>query len=52
LAQLEQNNFAIQEFIASKKSETNYEPLKEKVYKFSQDYNNAIKDNIRKGGVV
>jgi len=52
LAQLEQNNFAIQEFIASKKSETNYEPLKEKVYKLSQDYNNAIKDNIRKGGVV
>jgi len=52
LAQLEQNNFAIQEFIASKKSETNYEPQKEKVYKLSQDYNNAIKDNIRKGGVV
>jgi intraflagellar transport protein 74 len=52
LAQLEQNNFAIQEFIAYKKSETNYEPLKDKVYKLSQDYNNAIKDNIRKGGVV
>ncbi|GFG30226.1 hypothetical protein Cfor_11146 [Coptotermes formosanus] len=52
LAQLEQNNFAIQEFIASKKSETNYEPLKDKVYRLSQDYNNAIKDNIRKGGVV
>jgi intraflagellar transport protein 74 len=52
LAQLAQNNFAIQEFIASKKSETDYEPLKEKVYKLSQDYNNVIKDNLRKGGIV
>jgi hypothetical protein len=52
LAQLEQNNFNIQEFIASKKSETDYEPLKDKVYKLAQDYNNIIKENIRKGGIV
>ena len=52
LAQLEQNNFAVQEFIKSKKSETNYEPLKEKVYKLSQDYNAALKENLRKGGIV
>ncbi|XP_069681433.1 intraflagellar transport protein 74 homolog isoform X1 [Periplaneta americana] len=52
LAQLEQNNFAIQEFIASKKSETDYEPLKEKVYKLTQDYNTTVKENIRKGGMV
>jgi hypothetical protein len=52
LAQLEQNNFNIQEFIASKKSETDYEPLKDKVYKLAQDYNNTIKENIRKGGIV
>lgn len=52
LAQLVQNNFAIQEFIASKKSETDYEPLKDKVYKLVQDYNNVIKDNLRKGSIV
>lgn len=52
LAQLEQNNFAIQEFIASKKSETDYEPLKDKVYKLAEDYNNVIKDNLRKGSIV
>jgi intraflagellar transport protein 74 len=52
LGQLEQNNFAIQEFIASKKSETDYEPLKDKVYKLVQDYNNVIKDNLRKGSIV
>lgn len=52
LAQLEQNNFAIQEFVASKKSETDYEPLKDKVYKLVQDYNNVIKDNLRKGSIV
>jgi hypothetical protein len=52
LAQLEQNNFNIQEFIASKKSETDYEPLKDKVYKLAQEYNNIIKDNVRQGGVV
>jgi intraflagellar transport protein 74 len=52
LAQLEQNNFAIEEFIASKKSETDYEPLKEKVYKLVQDYNNVIKDHLRNGGIV
>ncbi|PSN37184.1 Intraflagellar transport protein 74 [Blattella germanica] len=52
LAQLEQNNFAIQEFIASKKSETDYEPLKDKVYKLTQNYNSALKENLRKGGVV
>jgi intraflagellar transport protein 74 len=52
LAQLVQNNFAIQEFIASKKSETDYEPLTDKVYKLVQDYNNVIKDNLRKGSIV
>ena len=52
LAQLEQNNFAVQEFIKSKKSETDYEPLKDKVYKLSQDYNTALKDSIKKGGIV
>jgi intraflagellar transport protein 74 len=52
LAQLELNNFAIEEFIASKKSETDYEPLKEKVYKLVQDYNNVIKDNLRNGGII
>ncbi|XP_067002650.1 intraflagellar transport protein 74 homolog isoform X2 [Anabrus simplex] len=52
LAQLEQNNFAMKEFIESKKSETDYEPLKSKVYQMSQDYNSMLKIHMKRGGVT
>nr|CAD7454778.1 unnamed protein product [Timema tahoe] len=50
LAQLEQNNFAIKEFVASKKSETDYDPLKVKVFAVVKEYNTLLKDHLKTGG--
>ncbi|XP_049816799.1 intraflagellar transport protein 74 homolog isoform X4 [Schistocerca nitens] len=52
LMQLEQNNFAMKEFIATKKSETDYEPLKNKVYALVQEYNTLLKENVKKGKLI
>ncbi|XP_047116910.1 intraflagellar transport protein 74 homolog [Schistocerca piceifrons] len=52
LMQLEQNNFAMKEFIATKKSETDYEPLKNKVYSLVQEYNTLLKENVKKGNIA
>ncbi|XP_049762746.1 intraflagellar transport protein 74 homolog isoform X2 [Schistocerca cancellata] len=52
LMQLEQNNFAMKEFIATKKSETDYEPLKNKVYALVQEYNTLLKENVKKGNIA
>nr|CAD7398055.1 unnamed protein product [Timema cristinae] len=50
LAQLEQNNFAIKEFVASKKSETDYDPLKVKVFAIVKEYNTLLKEHLKTGG--
>ncbi|XP_063241513.1 intraflagellar transport protein 74 homolog [Bacillus rossius redtenbacheri] len=49
LAQLEQNNFAVKEFVASKKSETDYEPLKSSVVAAVQEYNSLLKESLKSG---
>lgn len=44
---LEQNNFTISEFIANKKAELNFEPLKNKVLKMQWEYNKLLLDNVK-----
>ena len=39
---LEQNNFTIEEYIANKKAELNFEPVKNKVMKIQAQYNNLL----------
>ena len=39
---LEQNNFAIEEYIANKKAELNFEPVKNKVMKIQAQYNQML----------
>ena len=47
LSHLEQNNFAIGEFIANKKAETSFEPVKNRVMKLQQTYNQLLIENIK-----
>lgn len=42
LSHLEQNNFTIQEFIANKKAELNFEPVRNKVLKMQWEYNKIL----------
>lgn len=49
LANIEQNNFIIKEFILSKKAETAYELLKKKTFDLCKDFNGMLIDNLRKG---
>lgn len=49
LALLEQNNFSMKEFIASKKSETDCEPVKVAACKSVESYNNILKEALRPG---
>ena len=39
---LEQNNFTIEEYIANKKAELNFEPVKNKVMKIQAQYNQML----------
>jgi len=39
---LEQNNFAIEEFVANKKAEMNFELVKNKVLKLQSSYNKML----------
>lgn len=47
LSHLEQNNYAISEFIANKKAETSFEPVKNRVLKLQQAYNQLLIENIK-----
>ena len=47
LSHLEQNNFTVGEFIANKKAELNFEPVRNKVLKMQWEYNKLIIKNTR-----
>jgi len=47
LSHIEQNNYAISEFIANKKAETSFEPVKNRVLKLQQAYNQLLIENIK-----
>jgi len=44
---LEQNNFAIEEFVANKKAEMNFELVKNKVMKLQWNYNKMLIDTVK-----
>ena len=44
---LEQNNFTIEEYIANKKAELNFEPIKNKVMKIQAQYNQLLIECLR-----
>ena len=44
---LEQNNFGIEEFVANKKAEMNFELVKNKVLKMQWAYNRMLIDNVK-----
>lgn len=44
---LEQNNFTLSEFVANKKAELNFEPVKNKVLKIQWEYNNLLIETMR-----
>ena len=46
---LEQNNFTLAEFVANKKAELNFEPLKNKVLKMQWEYNKQLIESARGG---
>jgi len=45
---LEQNNFAISEFINNKKAESNFEPIKNRVLKLQWEYNKMLQESLKK----
>merc|ERR1711874_493935 len=47
LSHIEQNNYAISEFIANKKAEKSFEPVKNRVLKLQQAYNQLLIENIK-----
>ena len=44
---LEQNNFALAEFVANKKAETSFEPVRNRVMKLHYNYNQLLIDNVK-----
>lgn len=44
---LDQNNFAIEEFISNKKAEMNFEPMKNKVIKMQRDFNKILIESTK-----
>ena len=49
LSHLEQNNFAVEEFMANKKAELNFEPVKNKVLKMQWEYNKVLVEGTKNG---
>merc|ERR1719242_381516 len=45
---LEQNNFAVSEFISNKKAESNFEPIKNRVLKLQWEYNKMLQESLKK----
>lgn len=52
LSHLEQNNFALEEFVANKKAELNFEPVRNKVLKMQWEYNKMLIDSTKKNTSV
>lgn len=49
LAQIEQDNFALREFIADKKSDMNYELSKKQTIQLVRAYNDDLKESYKTG---
>lgn len=45
---VEQNNFAISEFINNKRAESNFEPIKNRVMKLQWEYNKMLQESLKK----
>nr|XP_018906674.1 PREDICTED: intraflagellar transport protein 74 homolog [Bemisia tabaci] len=43
---IEQNNFALKEYIATKEMETNFEPVKNRTLELMNSYNSALKEEL------
>ena len=52
LSHLEQNNFSVEEFIANKRAELNFEPVKNKVLKMQWEYNRMLVDGTKNTSAV
>ncbi len=52
LSHLEQNNFALEEFIANKKAELNFEPVRNRVLKMRWEYNKVLVDMAKNATTV
>ncbi|KAF2361531.1 hypothetical protein FHG87_007710 [Trinorchestia longiramus] len=51
-AMQEMNNFTIKEFVAQKKAESDYIPVKNQAMKIVVDYNKALQEVIASGGII
>ncbi len=52
LSHLEQNNFALEEFVANKKAELNFEPVKNRVLKMQWEYNKMLVEGAKANGAA
>ncbi len=48
LSHLEQNNFALEEFIANRRAELNFEPVRNKVLRMQWEYNKMLMESVKK----
>lgn len=44
---VEQNNFAVAEFVAGKKAELNFEPVRNRVLKLQWEYNKQLLETVK-----
>ena len=51
-ALLEQSNFTIKEFVAQKKAESDYIPIKNQAMKIVVEYNRVLQEVIASGGII
>ncbi|XP_076056589.1 intraflagellar transport protein 74 homolog isoform X1 [Oratosquilla oratoria] len=51
-AHLEQSNFTLKEFVAQRKAESNFLPLKNQAMKQVYEYNKLLQDVLQSGGVM
>lgn len=49
---LEQNNFTAKEFVAQKKAESDYVPIKNQAMKIVVEYNKVLQEVIASGGII
>ena len=47
LSHFEQSNFALAEFVANKKAETSFEPVRNRVMRLQNSYNQLLIENIK-----
>lgn len=51
-AHLEQTNFTLKEFVAQKRAESNFLPLKNQAMKLVMDYNKTLQEVVQSGGSI